>query len=76
MAKYYIRCGSLEIIYSTNKCPRDAAIDAMWEINDYDTLDEYIYLDERSYKGYATADGLTYVLQTSHILKDSGWTLE
>jgi hypothetical protein len=51
-------------------------MDAIWEINDYDTLDEYIYLDERSYKDYTNADRLTCVLNTSHILKDAGWTLE
>ena len=76
MSKYYIKCGTLELIYSCNKCPRDAAMDAIWEINDYDTLDEYIYLDERGYRNYVTADGLTCVLHTSHILKDAGWTLE
>jgi len=76
MSKYYIKCGTLELIYSCNKCPRDAAMDAIWEINDYDTLDEYIYLDERSYKDYTNADKLTCVLNTSHILKDAGWTLE
>jgi hypothetical protein len=51
-------------------------MDAIWEINDYDTLDEYIYLDERSYKDYTNADGFTCVLHTSHILKDAGWSIE
>jgi hypothetical protein len=76
MAKYYIKCGTLELIYSCNKCPRDAAIDAIWETNDNDVLDEHIYLDERGYRDYTNADGRTYVLRTNHILKDAGWSLE
>jgi hypothetical protein len=51
-------------------------MDAIWELNDNDVLDEHIYLDERSYKDYTNADGLTTVLHTSHILKDAGWSLE
>ena len=76
MSKYYIKCGTLELIYSCNKCPRDAAMDAIWETNENDTLDEYIYLDERGYRDYVTADGHTCVLHTSHILKDAGWSIE
>lgn len=76
MAKYYIKCGTLEIIYSTSKKPLDAAMDAVWETNENDILDEYFYLDERGYRDYTNADGLTTVLHTSHILKDAGWTLE
>lgn len=76
MAKYYIKCGTLELIYSCDKCPRDAAIDAIWEANDNDTLDELFYIDERGYRDHETADGLTCRLHTTHILKDAGWSLE
>lgn len=76
MSKYYIKCGTLEIIYSCNKCQTSAAKDAVWELNDNDVLDEYFYIDERGYRDYTNADGLTTVLHTSHILKDAGWTLE
>lgn len=76
MAKYYIKCGTLELIYSCDKCPRDAAMDAIWETNDNDTLDEYMYLDERGYRDYTSADGFTCVLRTTLILKDAGWSLE
>lgn len=76
MAKYYIKCGTLEIIYSCDKCPRDAAKDSVWEINDNDTLDEFFYIDERGYRDYISADGFTNVLHTTHILKDAGWTIE
>lgn len=76
MAKYYIKCGTLELIYSCDKAPRYAAMDAIWETNDNDTLDEHFYIDERGYRDYTTADGHTKVLRTSHILADSGWTLE
>jgi hypothetical protein len=76
MSKYYIKCGTLEIIYSCDKAPRYAAMDAIWETNENDTLDEYIYLDERGYRDYKNADGKTCVLHTSHILKDAGWSIE
>lgn len=76
MPKYYIKCGSLELIYSCNKVPRDAAISSIWETNDDDVLDEFFYIDERGYRDYKTADGFTTVLHTSHILKDAGWTME
>lgn len=76
MPKYYIKCGSLELIYSCDKNPRDAAISALWETNDNDVLDEFFYIDERGYKDYVSADGVTTVLNTSHILKDAGWTME
>jgi hypothetical protein len=76
MSKYYIKCGTLELIYSCNKCPRDAAMDAIWEINENDTLEDLIYLDERGYRDYKNADGHTCVLHTSHILKDAGWSIE
>ncbi len=76
MSKYYIKCGTLEIIYSTSKKPLDAAMDAVWETNENDVLDEHMYLDERGYRNYVTADGFTCVLHTSHILKDAGWSIE
>ena len=76
MSKYYIKCGTLELIYSCNKCQRDAAMDAIWEINENDTLEDLIYLDERGYRDYKNADGHTCVLHTTHILKDAGWSIE
>jgi len=76
MAKYYIKCGSLELIYSTNKKPRKAAADALWETNDNDTLDEYFYIDERGFRDYVSADTRTNVFYSSTILKDAGWTVE
>ena len=76
MSKNYIKCGTLELIYSSDKAPRYASMDAIWETNENDTLDEYIYLDERGYRDYKNADGKTCVLHTSHILKDAGWSIE
>jgi hypothetical protein len=76
MAKYYVKCGTLELIYSCNKCPHDAAMDAVWETNDNDKLDEYMYLDERGFRDYITADAYTKVLRTTTILKDAGWRIE
>ncbi len=76
MAKYYIKSNTLEIIYSTHKGPIDAACDAIWELNDNDVLDEYMYIDERGYKDYTSADKLTKVYKTENILIQAGWNME
>ena len=76
MSKYYIKCGTLELIYSCNKSAKNAAIDAIWETNENDMLDEYFYIDERGYRDYITADKKTKVLRSSNILKDAGWSFE
>lgn len=73
MSKYYIRCGSLELIYSTDKTPEEAAIAALWETNSNDVLDEYFYIDERGMKDYSTALPDTIVLSADRILKQAGW---
>jgi len=76
MPKYYISSGTLELIYSCNKSEHDAAMDAIWETNDNDQLDEYIYIDERGFRDYLSSDGYTKVLRTTSILKDAGWNIE
>lgn len=73
MSKFYIQCGSLHLIYSTNKSPFHAAIDALWETNEHDVLDEYFYIDERGYKDYTTADKETIVIESELILDGAGW---
>ena len=73
MAKYYIKCGSLELIYSTKKSPYDAAITALWETNEHDVLDEYFYVDERGYRDYTTADKDTIVIESMRVLDSAGW---
>lgn len=75
MAKYYIKCGSLEYIMSTNKDAFSAAIHSVWQANDYDILDEYFYVDERGMKDYASALPDTNVFETVAILKKAGWTM-
>jgi hypothetical protein len=75
MPKYYIKSGSLEYILSTNDNPFNAAINSLWEINDYDTLDEYFYVDERGLKDYSTALPDTNVFSTIDVLKKAGWTI-
>ena len=76
MSKYYIQCGSLQIIYSTQKNPLEAACQTVWETNEYDVLDEYFYIDERGYRGYTNADKETIVIPTEEIMRHSGWTME
>lgn len=73
MAKYYVKCGTLELIYSTNKKPRDAARTVLWECNEYDELDEFFYIDERGFRNYVTATPGTIVIPTEEILKAEGW---
>lgn len=73
MAKYYIKSGSLELIYSTNKSPFNAAITALWETNEHDVIDEYFYVDERSMRDYKSADKNTIVIESELILDKAGW---
>ena len=73
MSKYYIKCGSLELIYSTSKNPRDACRTVLWETNENDTLDEYFYVDERGFRTYSSADSDTFVVPSNEILKAEGW---
>lgn len=75
MPKYYVSCGSLQLIYSTSKDPTEAALDVIWECNENDTLDEYFYVDERGYRDYTNADKYTTVIRTDYILRTSGWEL-
>lgn len=75
MAKYYVKCGSLELIYSTSKSARDTCRTVLWETNEYDVLDEYFYVDERGFRTYASADPTTVVIPSHEILKAEGWTV-
>ena len=73
MAKYYINSGTLQLIFSTGKEPYDACRTAIHECNANDELDEYLYLDERGYRDYTSADTTTYVIDTEQILRKEGY---
>ena len=76
MPKYYLKCGTLELIYSTDKTPLEAATHCLWESNSNDVLDEYFYIDERGFRDYLTADPKgTRVIKSSKVIKLAGWTL-
>jgi len=75
MTKYYIQSGSLQLIYSTNKDPISAAITALWETNEHDTLDEFFYVDERGMRDYKTADKETIVIDSETVLDEAGWEM-
>lgn len=75
MPKYYIKCGSLELIYSTSKNATNAAVTALWETNKFDVLDEYFYIDERGLRDYLTADKETKVIKLNKICKRAGWEI-
>ena len=73
MAKYYINSGTLQLIFSTDKEPYDACRTAIHECNSDDELDEYMYLDERGYRDYTSADPTTFVVETEDILRKEGY---
>lgn len=75
MAKYYIKCGTLNLIYSTTKSPIEAAATTLWETNEHDVLDEYFYIDQRGYRDYITADKETQVIKLNKVCKLAGWGL-
>ena len=74
--KYYIQSGTLQLIYSTNEKPLDAAVAALWETNKFDTLDEHFYVDERGFKDYVTAVPDTKVYKTTKVVRKAGWSIE
>lgn len=76
MSKYYINSGTLQVIRSTSKMAVMAACDAVWELNENDTLDEFMYVDERGYRDYKTADNKTMVYKTTNVLTQAGWNME
>ena len=41
MAKYYVKSGSLEMIFASDKNPFEAAQQSVWELNDNDVIDEF-----------------------------------
>lgn len=76
MSKYYIKCGTLELIYSTDKSPLEAAVTAMGETNKFDILDEYFYVDERGLKDYVSALPDTKVYSLRKVAKKAGWSID
>ena len=77
MSKFYIQCGSLQLIYSTSKSESEAAAQVLWETNEHDdVLDEYFYVDERGYRDYKNADKLTQVIPTEVVMKLAQWEIE
>lgn len=75
MAKYYIKCGSLEIIYSTSKSPIEAAVDSLWETNEHDVIDDTFFIDERGFRNYTNADKETIIIPLDMVADKGGWEL-
>lgn len=75
MSKYYIKSNTLELIYSTDKNPLEAAVVALGETNKFDILDEHFYIDERGMKDYSTALPDTIVIPTKLVAAEAGWTM-
>jgi hypothetical protein len=75
MPKYYIKCGTLELIRSMEYGPIEAAIQALWDTNNNDVLDEHFYIDERGMYDYSTAKPDTTVITLKKVAELAGWTL-
>jgi hypothetical protein len=75
MSKFYIKSNTLELIYSTDKSPLEAAVVALGETNKFDVLDEHFYIDERGMKDYASAKPDTIVIPTKLVAAEAGWTM-
>jgi hypothetical protein len=73
--KYYIKCGTLELKYSTNKTPLEAAVTTLGESNKFDVLDEYFYIDERGFRDYTSADKFTQVIKLNKVCRLAGWEI-
>ena len=80
MAKYYISTGDFRDIVSRNTSGDSVCEDALHEfMGDYayngevDEFDEYIYIDERGFKDYISADKKTTVFETEYMLKKCGY---
>ena len=76
MAKYYVKSGSLEMIFASDKNPFEAAQQSVWELNDNDVIDEFFYFDERGYRDYVSADTETKVFKSEAVLDAAGWNME
>ena len=75
MSKYYLKCGTVEIIFSTEQTPFEAAGRCLWESNKDDILDEHFYIDEQGYRDPFSATPKTIVLKLKEVCKAEGWTL-
>ena len=69
MSKWYVKSNTVEKIISIrDSSPMDAAIDVFNDINHFDVLDEYFYVDERGMRDYKSADRLTQVIKTQRVI--------
>lgn len=69
MSKWYVKSNTVEKIVSIpHSSPLDAAIDVFNDINHFDVLDEYFYVDERGMRDYKSADRLTQVIKTQRVI--------
>jgi hypothetical protein len=69
MSKWYVKSNTVEKIISIrNSSPMDAAIEVFEDTNEFDIFDEYFYVDERGFKDYTNADGLTQIIKTPKVI--------
>ena len=73
MAKYYIKSADLEWIYSGDKENEyDACRRAIHECTAKECVDEYMYVDERGFRDYISADKATVVVDTQSVQRAEG----
>jgi hypothetical protein len=69
MSKWYVKSNTVEKIVSIrDSSPLDAAIDVFNDINHFDVIDEYFYVDERGMRDHTSADRLTQVIKTQRVI--------
>lgn len=73
MAKYYIKTGTLEVIFSTELDEYAACCRVIHECTPDDEVDEYMYVDQRGYRDYASAQSDTIVIETERVLREEGY---
>ena len=73
MSKFYVKTGTLEVIFSTNQNAYDACRTVIHECTANDEVDEFMYVDERGWRDYSTADQSTFVVETEDILRKEGY---
>ena len=69
MSKWYVKSNTVEKIVSIrDSSPLDAAIDVFNDINHFDVIDEYFYVDQRGMRDHTSADRLTQVIKTQRVI--------
>jgi hypothetical protein len=78
MAKYYVKCGTLEVILSSGKTAMEVAKRCLWEATANDELGDYFVVDERGFRTLSDPnnDSNTVVINADMLMQQEGWDLD